>query len=248
MSVRVAGDCDLIDVANGGVGCAPDQNRIGIVILKGEAPITCRYPRHCAETNAGIVVSKRVKYLRPRHPAALSCGCIRRPTSRRCPPGERASDGGKSEKQGCRDSAMFLFRWNRRRGKHCLVHTGSLLGCGGDCFPIYKRIRGRMLRQILPLARFAFSRRSLLERKLVDFDQPIPNAAVGPFHDCGVATGRYRDENGRFEIVTRSKADVLENGSLAVSPVVIAPDGRSVSVVNFQERIGQRIWNTKGAE
>src|SRR5256885_16060727 len=94
----------------------------------------------------------------------------------------------------------------------------------------------------------AFSRRSLLERKLVAFDQPIPNAAVGPFHDCGVATRRYRDENGRFEIVTRSKADVLENGSLAVSPVVIAPDGRSVSVVNFQERIGQRIWNTKGTE
>src|SRR5437763_17056933 len=103
-----------------------------------------------------------------------------------------------------------------------------------------------MLRQILPLARFAFARRSFLERKLVDFDQPIPNAAIGPFQDCGVATRRYRAEDGRFAIVTRRNAAALEIASLVVSPVVIAPGRRAVSVVSFRDHTGLRVCVPKG--
>src|SRR6476646_11632481 len=41
----------------------------------------------------------------------------------------------------------------------------------------------------------------VLRRKLVDFYQTIPNAAVSPFHDRGVTARRVGDEDGCFQVV-----------------------------------------------
>src|ERR1700748_1736973 len=83
-------------------------------------------------------------------------------------------------------------------------------------------------------------------RKLVDFDQSVPDAAVGPFHCRGVTSWRHRDENGGLAVVARREADVLKSGLLAVSPVVIRLDGCAISVVNFQQGIGEGSRNAEG--
>jgi hypothetical protein len=53
---------------------------------------------------------------------------------------------------------------------------------------LYKLIRETVLHEIVPGLTFG------LRRKFVDFHQSVPSAAVGAYHDRGVATGRDRDK------------------------------------------------------
>ena len=124
MLVRVTINSDLIDAAGRVIGAASDQNRIRIVILEGKAAVRRRQSRHWAQADTRVGSGKRVNYLRPENPRALSQGRgrVRLIICRSCPPGQRATDSGRGEKKRCRDSAMFSVHAIYKRVLRTVLH------------------------------------------------------------------------------------------------------------------------------
>src|SRR6188768_3734927 len=58
-----------------------------------------------------------------------------------------------------------------------------------------------------------------------------------------VSRGEKRSDDGRFAIVGRNELGGADRLNLRISPVIVEPDNRSISVVEFDRWVRQRVRN-----
>src|SRR5678815_1132859 len=80
--------------------------------------------------------------------------------------------------------------------------------------------------------------------KSIGLDQGDPGSLALAANNRGVVSRREkRSDKGRFPIVGRNELDGADRLNLRISPVIVEPDDRSISVVKFDRRIRQRVGN-----
>ena len=85
-------------------------------------------------------------------------------------------------------------------------------------------------------------------RQTVYFHQGHARGTPTPGHNRGVAPGSKGHKDGRLQVVRRLEARRFNVRLLTLFPVIVVYEQRAVGVVQFENRIGQRVCHAKVGE
>src|SRR4029453_16142475 len=83
----------------------------------------------------------------------------------------------------------------------------------------------------------------------VNLDQGVAGTAVGSAYNGGVCPCRQAKHDCRFKSIWRCKAVALHVESMiAILPIIVSPDNKSIGIDNCEYRIAQGLAYSKGTQ